>query len=187
MLSSIPKISFTRTLYQATRSSPLSRSLRTSSSLMSSSHHEPGPIEASIHEKLTTSLSPSHLSISNDSASHSHHSAMRSIGGGSGETHFTVEIVSERFEGLVSTEKRVLLSSGRPKAARQLFRSFELFNDIASSTIRSRSCSKSRGCTRWRSRRKVRTRSLGNREWTGAILWRRYWSVATTTQRCLDI
>ncbi|KDE04300.1 hypothetical protein, variant 1 [Microbotryum lychnidis-dioicae p1A1 Lamole] len=111
MLSSIPKISFTRTLYQATRSSPLSRSLRTSSSLMSSSHHEPGPIEASIHEKLTTSLSPSHLSISNDSASHSHHSAMRSIGGGSGETHFTVEIVSERFEGLRAIQRHRLVNN----------------------------------------------------------------------------
>ncbi|KDE04301.1 hypothetical protein, variant 2 [Microbotryum lychnidis-dioicae p1A1 Lamole] len=108
MLSSIPKISFTRTLYQATRSSPLSRSLRTSSSLMSSSHHEPGPIEASIHEKLTTSLSPSHLSISNDSASHSHHSAMRSIGGGSGETHFTVEIRAIQRHRLVNNSLKEL-------------------------------------------------------------------------------
>ncbi|SCV69498.1 BQ2448_2518 [Microbotryum intermedium] len=67
-----------------------------------SSPHEPGPIEASIHEKLTRSLSPSHLSISNDSASHSHHSAMRAIGGGSGETHFTVEIRAIQRHRLVN-------------------------------------------------------------------------------------
>ncbi|SCZ96957.1 BZ3500_MvSof-1268-A1-R1_Chr4-2g06892 [Microbotryum saponariae] len=61
MLSSIPNISFTRTLYQATRSSPLSRSLRTSSALMSSFHHEPGPIEASIHEKVRSLRSTHHI------------------------------------------------------------------------------------------------------------------------------
>jgi len=61
--------------------------------------HVPGPVETSIRVKLTELLKPSVLNISNDSWQHRHHSAMREQGGGDGETHFSLDIVSEEFQG----------------------------------------------------------------------------------------
>ncbi|CAD6885397.1 unnamed protein product [Tilletia controversa] len=58
-----------------------------------------GSITSSIQHKLTESLQPTKLEIRNDSAKHSHHAAMIAQGGGSGETHFFVEITSPAFEG----------------------------------------------------------------------------------------
>ncbi|UZJ51219.1 hypothetical protein CBS101457_000539 [Exobasidium rhododendri] len=57
------------------------------------------PIEDSMREKLEREFTPSILNIRNDSSKHSHHAAMVAQGGGSGETHFFVEIVSEVFNG----------------------------------------------------------------------------------------
>ena len=70
----------------------LSRMAASSSSSSSST-----PVEDSIRSKLTTSLSPTHLSIHNDSHLHSHHRAMRDST--SQETHFRVNVVSEEFAG----------------------------------------------------------------------------------------
>ncbi|KNZ56603.1 bolA protein [Puccinia sorghi] len=58
-----------------------------------------GPIETSMREKLTARLNPVVLDITNDSHLHRHHAAMKSIGGGSGETHFSVRVVSDGFIG----------------------------------------------------------------------------------------
>ncbi|KAE8223637.1 hypothetical protein CF319_g3355 [Tilletia indica] len=58
-----------------------------------------GSITASIKHKLTSSLQPTKLEVRNDSAKHAHHAAMVAQGGGSGETHFFVEITSPAFEG----------------------------------------------------------------------------------------
>lgn len=52
--------------------------------------------------QLTASLNPTSLTISNDSAAHRHHAPMKAQGGGNGETHFTVQVVSDKFEGVVS-------------------------------------------------------------------------------------
>ncbi|KAG8955971.1 hypothetical protein FRC04_006419 [Tulasnella sp. 424] len=60
---------------------------------------EAGPIETSIRNKLTDLLKPSELKITNDSWQHRHHAAMKAIGGGDGETHFSVEVVSDEFTG----------------------------------------------------------------------------------------
>ncbi|EGG02074.1 uncharacterized protein MELLADRAFT_38746, partial [Melampsora larici-populina 98AG31] len=43
---------------------------------------------------------PTTLEVINESHLHSHHSAMRAIGGGSGETHFSVKVISSDFHGL---------------------------------------------------------------------------------------
>lgn len=51
--------------------------------------------------QLTDLLQPLELDISNDSAAHRHHAAMKAQGGGDGETHFSVRAVSDKFEGLV--------------------------------------------------------------------------------------
>ncbi|KAJ4001623.1 hypothetical protein F5050DRAFT_1723689 [Lentinula boryana] len=60
-----------------------------------------GPIELAIRSKLVSSLQPAALVIHNDSYQHRHHAPMRAQGGGSGETHFSLEIVSDEFEGKV--------------------------------------------------------------------------------------
>ncbi|KAJ7497543.1 bola-like protein-domain-containing protein [Mycena latifolia] len=68
-----------------------------------------GPIESAIRDKLTSQFSPSRLDISNDSAQHRHHSAMRAQGGGNGETHFSVKIVSAAFESKTTMQRHRLI------------------------------------------------------------------------------
>ncbi|KAI0092937.1 bola-like protein-domain-containing protein [Irpex rosettiformis] len=63
------------------------------------SSKQPGSVELSIRDKLTTLLQPSELIITNDSWQHRHHAPMRASGGGSGETHFSVDIISDAFKG----------------------------------------------------------------------------------------
>ncbi|RPD68623.1 bola-like protein [Lentinus tigrinus ALCF2SS1-7] len=58
-----------------------------------------GPVEHSIRAKLTDLLRPSQLEITNDSWQHRHHAPMRATGGGGGETHFSVRVVSDQFQG----------------------------------------------------------------------------------------
>jgi BolA protein len=55
-----------------------------------------GPLAAEIEKRLRESLAPSHLEVRNDSARHRGHAG----DDGSGESHFFVEIVSERFAGM---------------------------------------------------------------------------------------
>lgn len=49
-----------------------------------------------IREKLTAALAPQALEIVDDSHKHAGHAGARA----EGESHFTVRVVSERFEGL---------------------------------------------------------------------------------------
>ncbi|ORY23994.1 bola-like protein-domain-containing protein [Naematelia encephala] len=72
--------------------------LGTSSSRSRSPTRIPGPVETAIHEKLTEALGPTLFRIQNDSSKHSHHVAMRAQGGGNGETHFSLTIVSSAFD-----------------------------------------------------------------------------------------
>lgn len=60
------------------------------------SEHLTGPIAAEIHRRLSEKLSPVQLVVRDDSESHRGHAGHDPRG----ESHFTVEIVSERFEGL---------------------------------------------------------------------------------------
>lgn len=61
-----------------------------------------GPVEAEITQRLTEALGPTRLTVSNDSEKHRGHSGYD----GSGESHFSVEIVSPRFEGLNRVERQ---------------------------------------------------------------------------------
>ncbi|KAG6903072.1 hypothetical protein C0995_006259 [Termitomyces sp. Mi166 len=65
----------------------------------------PGPIETSIRDKLVESLQPTSLFITNDSWQHRHHAPMRAQGGGNGETHFSVQIVSDAFQGKTTMQR----------------------------------------------------------------------------------
>ncbi|CAO1616893.1 unnamed protein product [Sympodiomycopsis kandeliae] len=56
-------------------------------------------IESSMRSKLTEKFQPQTLNIRNDSSKHAHHAAMVAQGGGNGETHFFIDIVSEAFAG----------------------------------------------------------------------------------------
>ncbi|CAO1626138.1 unnamed protein product [Jaminaea pallidilutea] len=74
------------------RFTPLTRSLHsTRPALMA--------IEESMRAKLNQEFKPQDMKIRNDSAKHAHHAAMVAQGGGSGETHFYIEITSSAFEG----------------------------------------------------------------------------------------
>ncbi|MBX3532149.1 MAG: BolA family transcriptional regulator [Rhizobiaceae bacterium] len=63
-----------------------------------------GPIQSSIEAKLTAALKPQRLAILNEShlhAGHHHHgSDHHSTYDGTGETHFRVRVVSEKFAGM---------------------------------------------------------------------------------------
>jgi BolA protein len=54
-----------------------------------------GPVAAEIEQRLQAALSPDHLAVINDSAKHRGHMG----DDGSGESHFTVEIVAKAFTG----------------------------------------------------------------------------------------
>lgn len=54
-----------------------------------------GPVAAEIEARLRSALAPAHLAVVNDSAKHRGHAG----DDGSGESHFTVEIVADAFAG----------------------------------------------------------------------------------------
>lgn len=54
-----------------------------------------GPVAKEITERLTAALSPTQLAVIDDSEKHRGHAGHN----GSGESHFTVDIVSPAFEG----------------------------------------------------------------------------------------
>ncbi|HWD50197.1 MAG TPA: BolA family protein [Rhizomicrobium sp.] len=55
-----------------------------------------------IHGKLTAAFAPKELIVDDDSAKHAGHSGARP----GGETHFSVRIVSESFEGASRVERQ---------------------------------------------------------------------------------
>jgi len=54
-----------------------------------------GPVATEIEDRLRAALSPEHLAVINDSEKHRGHAGHD----GSGESHFTVEIVAAGFTG----------------------------------------------------------------------------------------
>ncbi|HKR16306.1 BolA family protein [Rhizorhapis sp.] len=54
-----------------------------------------GPVATEIEQRLQSALSPLHLAVINDSAQHRGHMG----DDGTGESHFTVEIVAAAFAG----------------------------------------------------------------------------------------
>ncbi|WP_156680240.1 BolA family protein [Sphingomonas profundi] len=57
--------------------------------------HPTGPVAQAIEQRLRAALSPTRLVVTDDSESHRGHAGHD----GSGESHFTVEIVAPAFEG----------------------------------------------------------------------------------------
>ena len=61
-----------------------------------------GSISAEITRRIEDALAPSHLVVTNDSARHRGHAG----DDGSGESHFSVEIVAERFQGMSRLQRQ---------------------------------------------------------------------------------
>ncbi len=55
-----------------------------------------GPVQVEMEQLLMAAFAPIHLAVINDSAKHSGHSG----DDGSGESHFTVDIEAEAFNGI---------------------------------------------------------------------------------------
>jgi BolA family transcriptional regulator, general stress-responsive regulator len=66
-----------------------------------------GRIAPEIDRRLRAALQPAHLVVTNDSARHRGHSG----DDGSGESHFTVEVVAERFAGMSRVERQRAVNS----------------------------------------------------------------------------
>ena len=66
-----------------------------------------GSIAQEMEELLRSALSPSHLEIINDSASHAGHMG----DDGSGESHFTIVIESSAFEGVSRLQRQRLVNA----------------------------------------------------------------------------
>lgn len=66
-----------------------------------------GPMAAEITKRLASALDPTHLEVRNDSARHRGHSG----DDGSGESHFTVEIVAPAFAGMSRLQRQRAVNS----------------------------------------------------------------------------
>ena len=66
-----------------------------------------GRIVPEIEQRLRAALDPAHLVVTNDSARHRGHSG----DDGSGESHFTVEVVAQRFAGMSRVERQRAVNS----------------------------------------------------------------------------
>ncbi len=63
-------------------------------------------VEHAIRERLTKAFAPAHLEVENESHLHSGHASSP----GTGESHFRVTIVSDRFEGASRVERHRLVN-----------------------------------------------------------------------------
>jgi BolA protein len=66
-----------------------------------------GPIEQEMRQLLTQAFAPTHLALRNDSASHAGHMG----DDGTGESHFTVEIESDRFAGVSRLQRQRMVNA----------------------------------------------------------------------------
>lgn len=80
-----------------------------SSSSSGSSGESNTPVADSMRRKLETELQPLKLDIADDSNKHAGHGGYKGNANYSGETHFMVEVVSEKFEGLSSLKRHRLV------------------------------------------------------------------------------
>lgn len=67
-------------------------------------------VEKRIREKLTEAFAPDRLVVENDSHKHAHHRAMQGAAN-TGETHFTITIISDAFAGRSRIDRHRLVHS----------------------------------------------------------------------------
>lgn len=66
-----------------------------------------GPLALEMRQLLEAAFAPTHLEVVNDSAQHSGHTG----DDGSGESHFTIEIESEKFVGVSRLQRQRLVNA----------------------------------------------------------------------------
>ncbi|SAM79761.1 uncharacterized protein UBRO_02211 [Ustilago bromivora] len=67
---------------------------------------QPTSMESSMRTKLEAEFGPEvEIHIRNDSSKHAHHAAMAAQGGGNGETHFYVHLISDKFKGMTQIKR----------------------------------------------------------------------------------
>jgi BolA protein len=66
-----------------------------------------GPVASEIENRLRAALSPEHLAVIDDSETHRGHAGHN----GSGESHFTVEVVSRAFAGKSRVARQRLVNA----------------------------------------------------------------------------
>ena len=66
-------------------------------------------VECKIQEKLLAAFAPVELVIQNDSGKHAHHVGAHDVPA-TGETHFTVTIVSDQFRGRSRVERHRMVN-----------------------------------------------------------------------------
>jgi BolA protein len=66
------------------------------------------PIHQSINQKITQSLTPASLTVTDESHMHRGHAGVRDAS--SPETHFSIEVVSEKFDGLNRVQRQRLVN-----------------------------------------------------------------------------
>ena len=69
------------------------------------------PVADTLRKKLEAELSPTKLSIVDESRKHAGHADRMGSAGASGETHFAIEVVSDKFSGLTSIKRHRLVYS----------------------------------------------------------------------------
>jgi BolA family transcriptional regulator, general stress-responsive regulator len=65
-----------------------------------------GQVQIEIETRLSAAFSPANMVVTNDSATHAGHSG----DDGTGESHFTVEIVSAVFAGVARLERQRMVN-----------------------------------------------------------------------------
>lgn len=66
-----------------------------------------GPLALEMRQLLEAAFAPTHLEVVNDSAQHSGHTG----DDGSGESHFTIVIESEKFAGVSRLQRQRLVNA----------------------------------------------------------------------------
>jgi BolA protein len=66
-------------------------------------------VERKIQEKLLAAFAPAELAVQNDSHRHAHHLGAHGVPA-TGETHFTVTMVSDKFRGLSRLERHRIVN-----------------------------------------------------------------------------
>ena len=66
-------------------------------------------VESTIREKLLAAFAPGEMVIQNDSHRHAHHVGSHGVPA-TGDTHFTVIMVSEKFQGVSRVERHRMVN-----------------------------------------------------------------------------
>ncbi|GAC96492.1 hypothetical protein PHSY_004072 [Pseudozyma hubeiensis SY62] len=101
-----PTVASSTTASTASASAPASSAIMSGQTRGYATSTKPTSMESSMRSKLEAEFGPQvEVNIRNDSSKHAHHAAMAAQGGGNGETHFYVHVVSDKFSGMTQIKR----------------------------------------------------------------------------------